>query len=118
MHEFSLTDSLIDLALNEAEKADIVRLDKIIVQIGALSGVNIDSVEFAYGILRERSEVTKNAELVIEKIPGTGMCTKCGMEIELERLYLYCTECKAPTVTITGGREFILKSMEGEGEGE
>lgn len=118
MHEFSLTDNLIDLAVEEAGKAGIVRLDRIIVQIGALSGINIESIDFAFGILRDKSEVTKDAELVIEKIPGTGVCSECGKEIELERLYLYCPDCNTPTVNITGGREFIIKTMEGEGEGE
>ena len=118
MHEFSLTDSLIDLACDEASKAGIARLDRIVVEIGALSGVNVDSIEFAFGILREKSPITGNAELLIEKIPGTGVCTKCGREITLEKLFLYCPDCGTPTVNITGGRDFIVKSMEGESEGD
>ncbi|MCX6646621.1 MAG: hydrogenase maturation nickel metallochaperone HypA [bacterium] len=118
MHEFSLTDNLIDLACEEAFKAGIARLDKIIVQVGALSGISIDSIEFAFGILRDKSEITNTSELVIEKIPGTGICTKCGKEIELDRLFLYCPYCETTTVNITGGKEFILRSLEGKTEGE
>ena len=55
MHEFFLTEGLIGLATDEATKAGIVILEKITVQIGALSGVNIDSIDFAFGILSENN---------------------------------------------------------------
>ncbi|MCK4719485.1 hydrogenase maturation nickel metallochaperone HypA [bacterium] len=115
MHEFFLTEGLIRLATDEATKAGIVILEKITVQIGALSGVNIDSIDFAFGILSKNNELTRDTELVVEEIPGRGKCSRCGREIELERLYLICPNCNSPTVEITGGREFIIKNLVGEG---
>lgn len=115
MHEFSLTEDLIRLATDEATKAGIVILEKITVQIGALSGVNIDSIDFAFGLLSENNKLTSDTELVIEEIPGRGLCSSCGKEVEPERLYLICPSCNSPAVEITGGREFILKNLVGEG---
>ena len=46
------------LARDEARKAGIVRLDKIIVRIGNLSGVSEDGLDFAFGFLRERRRTT------------------------------------------------------------
>jgi hydrogenase nickel incorporation protein HypA/HybF len=90
------------------------RLDKIIVRVGSLSGVSVDSIEFAFGFLREEDELTKTTELVVERVEGKGKCSTCGKEVKLERLMLYCPECLTPTVEITEGRDFILVSMEGE----
>jgi len=114
MHEFALTEDLLKLSREEARKAGIVRLDKIIVSIGDLSGISIDSIEFAFSFLREEDEITKEAELVVKRVPGRGRCTSCGKELELDRLYLYCPDCNTPTVEITEGRDFYVVSLEGQ----
>lgn len=114
MHEFSLADDLLRLARDEARKAGVARLDRIIVRVGGVSGVNIEALEFAFGFLREQDEITITAELVVERVPGRGRCSKCGLEVELESYFLYCPECKTPTVEITQGREFLLVRLEGE----
>jgi hydrogenase nickel incorporation protein HypA/HybF len=114
MHEFSLAEDLLNLAREEARKAGIDRLDKISVRIGSVSGVNIDSLEFAYGFLREQDEMTKNAELVVERVQGRGRCTQCGREVDIDRIFLFCPFCETPTVEIIEGREFLLVSLEGE----
>jgi hydrogenase nickel incorporation protein HypA/HybF len=114
MHEFSLAQELLKTAGVESRKAGIVRLDKIWVQVGDLSGISTESLEFAFGFLREEDEITKSAELIIEKVPGRGTCRQCGQNLELDRLYLYCPICQTPTVDITEGRDFIILRLEGE----
>lgn len=114
MHEFGLAEELVKLAKNEAIKAGISRLDKVVIRIGDLSGVSIDSLEFAFGFLKEENEITKEAELVVEKIEGKGRCRECEKEITLDRLFLYCPECGKPSVEVLQGREFYLASLEGE----
>ena len=104
------------LAWTEARKAGITRLDRIIVNVGDLSGVSIDSVEFAFSFLREEDDLTKQTELVVQRTRGKGRCKDCGKEVELEHLFLYCPECKTPTIEITQGRDFMLISLEGENE--
>ncbi len=116
MHEFALTNDLLTAAREESRNAGIVRLDKIIVRIGDLSGICIDSIEFAFGFLKEEDEMTKNTELVVERIPGKGKCTQCGREIELDKLFLYCPYCETSTVEITEGRDFIIARLEGVDE--
>jgi len=118
MHEFALTDDLLKLARDEAERAGLARIDKIIVRIGGLSGVFPDSIEFAFEFLKRENEVTADAELVIEKIPGCAKCSNCGKVFELDRLFLFCPECEIPTLEIIDGRDFLLVSIEGEEKSE
>jgi len=118
MHEFSLADDIVKVASEEACNGGIAHLDKIILRVGDLSGVCIDALEFAFGFLKEENEITKDAVLEIERIPGRGRCTSCGKEIELDQLFLYCPYCETPTVEITEGREFLIVSLEGEEESE
>ena len=114
MHEFSLADDLLKTARLEARKAGMTRLDKIRLKIGEISGVSIDSLEFAFGFLREEDELTKNTELVIERVKGRGRCGTCGKVVDLDRLFLFCPDCETATVEILEGREFMLVSLEGE----
>ncbi len=114
MHEFSLATDLLNVARDEARRHNLVSIDRIIVRVGTLSGVCIEPLEFAFGFLREEDPMTENAEMVIETIQGRGKCTSCGGDIELEHLFLYCPDCKTPTVEITAGKEFLIVSIEGE----
>jgi len=116
MHEFALAEDLLKLARTEARKAGIVKLDKIIVNVGTLSGVSVDALEFAFSFLREEDELTKNTELIVERTEAKGRCTNCGREVNLDRLMLYCPECRTPTVEITEGRDFMLVRLEGQDE--
>jgi len=118
MHEFSLTADLLKVSREEARKAGILRLDRIFVRIGKLSGISIDAIEFAFRFLREEEEITRGAELVVERIPGKGRCTSCGRDVELEHLFLLCPDCGTATVEITQGREFLIVSLEGGSEAE
>ena len=114
MHEFSLATDLLNLARREARKAGLIRIDNLFVQIGNIGGVSIDALEFAYSFLREEDEITKNAELIVERIDGVGKCRSCGGEFQLDFYYLFCPKCSTPTIDIISGREFMLVSIEGE----
>jgi len=116
MHEFALTEDLLKVARDEALKHNLVRIDKIIISVGTLSGICVDSIEFAFSFLREEDPLTEKTELVVEKKIGRGTCTSCGREIELEDFFLYCPYCNTPTVEISEGREFLILSLEGEDE--
>jgi hydrogenase nickel incorporation protein HypA/HybF len=118
MHEFSLTTDLLKVSREEARKAGIIKLDRIFLRIGNLSGVCVDAIEFAFGFLREEEEMTRDAELVIERVPGKGRCTSCGRDVELEHWFLLCPECGTATVEITQGSEFLIVSLEGRSEAE
>ena len=118
MHEFALAEDLLKLAVAESRKAGIVRLDKMVVSVGDLSGVSVDALEFAFSFLREEDEITVRTELVIERVGGKGRCKDCGREVSLDRLMLYCPDCDTPTVEITEGRDFMLLRLEGEDKPE
>jgi hydrogenase nickel incorporation protein HypA/HybF len=116
MHEFSLAEELLKLAREEARKAGIKKLEKVVVRIGALSGISAEALEFAFSFLREEDELSRQAELVVEHVPGRGRCRTCGKEVDLERIFLYCPECETPTVEITQGSDFHLVRLEGQDE--
>ena len=48
MHEYSITESILSLALEKAKEADAVRITQINLVIGELSGVVAECVQFYF----------------------------------------------------------------------
>ena len=94
-------------ALGEDDEA----IERIVVYLGPLSGVEQDSFEFCFPTAAQGTKA-ENAELIIEKAPLVLSCRACGAESRPKKLKLQCEKCSSPEVDITSGREFIVKSME------
>jgi hydrogenase nickel incorporation protein HypA/HybF len=110
VHELSITQSLVEICLQNAAGRHV---SEVVVQIGALSGVVPEAVEFCFeacgqGTLLER------AVLTIERIPGKGHCSGCGAEFPVHAYYEPCPACGGYGVAITAGEELRVKELEVE----
>lgn len=108
MHEMSITQGIIDLCLQHAGGRRIKSLE---VEIGELSSVVPDAVEFCFEAC-SRETLLEGAELVITRIPGKGLCQECGAETHLAELFAACGVCGSSRVTITSGEELRVKEIE------
>lgn len=112
MHELSIVETLIDQVEKEVRSSGhagrVVRLDLV---IGRLSGVNADSVRFAFELLSPETSLA-GAKLEIEEPRAVCRCEDCGRETEIEELAAACPACGSPHVTIGGGQELLLSSIE------
>ncbi len=111
MHEVSLMMSIIDTALKTAEQENAERINRISLQIGAKSGVVIDSLEFAFEMV-SKNTIAEKATLEIESIPLRGECLNCGHQFEAEK-FLVCEKCGHFAKAISG-QELNIKLIEVE----
>jgi hydrogenase nickel incorporation protein HypA/HybF len=114
MHELSIVEALIDQVSQELDRAGrpgrVLRLD---VSIGRLSGVHPDSVRFAFELLRPGT-ILDEAEIVIQEPKAVAHCHACDARTEIDDLVLECPRCRSDAITIEGGRDMILQSIEVE----
>ena len=110
MHEFSLAAEVIKLAENEAEKNRAVSVSEITLEVGKMTGIQADTLETALGLLSEGS-ILEKATLNIVRTKGTGICSSCGKEFEMDRRMDTCPACNSFPSEIRGGNEFRLVSM-------
>jgi hydrogenase nickel incorporation protein HypA/HybF len=114
MHELSVTQSLLDIALRHAERASAQRITRLNMVIGELASIVDDSVRFYWDIV-SRDTIAEGAELHFERIPGTLRCLGCGHTFPLNDSRDYvCPACGEGQVTAAGGDEFRLESIEVE----
>ena len=111
MHELSLAQALVDQveAICEKEHADAVL--SVTVNVGALSGVNRESFEFAYPLAAEGTRL-KGATLKIEETPVGVTCGECGQRSQPALDDIRCMQCGSRRVEITAGRDFVIQSVE------
>lgn len=111
MHEYSIVESLIDRARAETEARGGVRVVRLRVRIGEMSGVDPGLLATAYDTFRERS-ICADAPLEIERVPARWACPRCGAAIAAGEV-LRCRSCSAPA-RLSEGDEIVLERIEME----
>ncbi|OGO00980.1 MAG: hydrogenase maturation nickel metallochaperone HypA [Chloroflexi bacterium RBG_13_52_12] len=113
MHEQSIVESLLALALENAEKAKASKIIRIYVVVGELSGVVEESVNFYFSFLC-KDTIAAEASLFFMRTPARLRCRNCNTDFSPEKLNFHCPNCKEQQVEIIGGRELYIESMEVE----
>ena len=114
MHELSIVESLIDQVRETlAEQDEKGRVLKLELAIGRLSGVSCEAVRFAFGLLSVGT-VVEGTEIVIQQPKAVSNCRDCGARPEIDELVIVCPECGSSDISIEGGRELLLHSIDVE----
>jgi hydrogenase nickel incorporation protein HypA/HybF len=111
MHELSITQSIMDVVLEEAEKASAKEVKKINLVIGEMSGIVEQSVNFYFGFLN-KGTVAEGATLNFNMVPTTAKCHNCGKDFELKELDWCCPHCQSTSFDIIAGKELYIESIE------
>jgi hydrogenase nickel incorporation protein HypA/HybF len=112
MHELPATQGMLDVALEAAHSAGAARIRAIDVVIGDLSSIVDDSVQFYFDIL-SRDTVAAGALLRVRRVSARAACGACGGSYDvMPPLSPVCDACGSLALTVTGGREFYIESIE------
>ena len=103
--------SILDIALEEAKKAEATEIKRIHLNIGDRSGVELESLKFAFEMVTKNS-MAENAILSISSIPFKGECLSCGHQFE-SRDFMVCDVCGGFAKVISG-QELQIESLEVE----
>ncbi|MEZ4598274.1 MAG: hydrogenase maturation nickel metallochaperone HypA [Syntrophotaleaceae bacterium] len=110
MHELSITQNIIDIGRNYAEGKRVLA---VTVEIGRLSGVIPESVEFCFEACSKGTPM-EGARLAIISIPGQARCRTCGKEQQVGSYYEACSACGDFGLEILAGTELRVKQLEVE----
>ena len=111
MHEVGITRSIVEIAERTAHEQGAQRVLSVTVEIGALSGVVPEAVEFCFEACSKETFL-EGARLIIERIPGRARCQQCAAEIPVDSWSFACPACGALALERLQGEELRIKEME------
>ena len=102
---------MIDLAIEHAVRENANSILSITVEIGAISGVIPEAVEFAFDVCT-KGTLAEGASLDIHHIAGQGHCLDCNQHSVIDAPTHVCPLCGSLSLEITQGQEMKFTEME------
>lgn len=110
MHEFSLALNIIDIATEYAVKENAIEVREVEIEVGELSGVVIEALEFALESA-VKGTLLEKAECIIKIVKGEVICNDCNYEFKTDNLYTECPQCHSYSIEIIKGKELKVTSI-------
>ena len=111
MHELSVCQALLRQVETIAQEHEASGVEKIVLRIGPLAGVEPRLLQDAFPIARAGT-VADGAKLVIEALPLRVRCDSCGAESDAAPNRLLCGACGDWHTRVISGDEMLLASVE------
>ena len=115
MHELSIAIGIVELAEKEAKKAGGEIIEVIELEIGTLSGIEIEALDFAWPVAVKGS-ILENSKRIITSPKGKAKCSECQTIFDLSNLYDTCPKCDSYFKDIFQGKELRIKAITLEGD--
>ena len=111
MHEYSITQSLLSLAVEKANEAGASKITRINLVLGEMSGIAADCVQFYFDFLSKET-IAAGACLTFEKKPTSLRCRHCEAVFPPRDHDWTCPDCHETGIEIVSGRECYMESIE------
>ncbi|MCU0519204.1 MAG: hydrogenase maturation nickel metallochaperone HypA [Anaerolineae bacterium] len=111
MHEMAVTEDILRIVKDHAERGGAKKVTDIHLVIGELSSFIDDSIQFYFDLLTPNT-IAEGASLHFERIRIRFRCRKCGQEFEPDGQDWHCPSCQALGGDVVAGKEFYVESIE------
>ncbi|MCH4191745.1 MAG: hydrogenase maturation nickel metallochaperone HypA [Butyrivibrio sp.] len=110
MHELGILNSMIHTIQNVVNEQGITEVDKLVIEIGELSGIVPHYIEECWPAARYKTFM-ENTELELIVIPGMVKCRDCGEVFNAVSADLSCPKCGSRNMEILEGNDMIIKEI-------
>jgi hydrogenase nickel incorporation protein HypA/HybF len=111
MHELSVTENILEIALRHAQEADARQIVNIYLVIGQLASIVDDSVQFYWDLIA-KDTIAEQACLHFRRIPVEFECLSCGHRFHPADGDLLCEQCGSAQMIILTGEEFFIEAID------
>ena len=110
MHELSIAQGVVDICQMHAEGRRVLA---VTLEIGALSGVVPEALEFCFEA-STRGTLLEGARLDIDRVAATGLCRDCNRTLPIDAYFDPCPICGSSPLELLSGEELRVKDLEVE----
>lgn len=107
----ALAEGVLQLIEDAAREQDFARVSAVWLEIGQLSGVEVEAMKFCFDAVT-RDSIAAGATLEIIAVPGTGWCMACARTMPMAEVFGACPQCGGHQMQVTGGTEMRVKELE------
>ena len=111
MHEYPLTEQIIRIAVEHAEKNRASRITRISLVIGDMSGFVGESIQMYFDVIA-RGTPAEGAALAIERVRPQMQCAACDLYYERRPFSFACPRCGQDGIPTPIGKECYIKDIE------
>ena len=111
MHEYSITESILSLALEKASEAKADKITRINLVLGEMSGIVAECVRFYFDHI-SKDTAADGADLSFTTKLTSLRCQKCENIFTPQDGDWSCPECQETSIDIVTGRECYMESIE------
>jgi len=113
MHEMSLAQNILDIALKAASANRVKKILRITIRAGQLRGIVPEQLKFCFGFVAKES-IAEEAELVVNSLPIRARCGRCTETFFVKEYSFVCPACGNPKVDVVQGMELLVENIEVE----
>jgi hydrogenase nickel incorporation protein HypA/HybF len=111
MHELAICEALVRQVGAIAEQRQASAVEKIVIAVGPLSGVEPELLARAFTVAQQGT-LAQKAELYIEQPPIEVSCRTCGHAGQASANRLLCAACGDWRVKVQSGDDLMLLRLE------
>ncbi len=112
MHEIGIAQTILDTVKKSIATKKITAVNKIVVSLGVLSGIEKQSLLYSFGLI-PKSQQFVNTKLVVKENVLVVYCEHCKIKTTITNSFvLVCSVCGARTNNIVAGKELTIDSIE------
>jgi hydrogenase nickel incorporation protein HypA/HybF len=111
MHELSVTESLLEIALRHGCQNGARKITHLHLVIGQLSSFVDDSIQFYWDWVAEGT-IAEGARLMFRRVPAEMQCLRCQHTYSPRDGGLACPQCGDPQVKVLKGDELYLEAID------
>jgi len=99
---------MLDLCEKHAKGKEV---DKVVVKIGKMSGIEPHFLEESFNVFKEDS-VCRNAVMQMKIIDITILCKECQKEARVDSFNFFCPHCNSGNTEVLTGQEMHIEYIE------
>lgn len=111
MHEMSIAEGIVDIALDTLTANDGHVVHSIQLELGLMSGVERDALLFCFDSVT-KGTAAEGAKLEIKTIPIKVQCLDCDAVFMSDTYRFACDKCGSRLVNVLEGREMRVVSID------
>jgi len=110
MHEFYVTDQVLNIAIEAAKQEKARRIKSIRVSVGELTGINPECMQLYFELLSPDT-LAVGAELVVNVTKASLYCPACCRNF-VRTADFSCPQCGTRGQLADGGQELVVEAID------